>query len=273
MIVDPTLTDMREGRQDRLLGSCIIEANCAAPQQPEDIPLRKFRRTRQPSMLAIHSVGNAPHEVTDLLLGRHREATAIRLLAQRIDEALGIVGDVLGLVLKGFGDPHEYRHESWPAVTGIFREIRAAPKRPCIAIEKHGQRPSALFAKPVKRAHVNRVDVGALLAINFDVDVKAVHDLGSGGILETLVRHDVAPVTRRVADRQKDRFARPLGFGQRFRSPRPPVHWVVLVLQQVRTGFELKAVFGHEVRFAGWGGKAIGGLELKACRTTSTRSA
>src|SRR6185437_9672855 len=51
-----------------------------------------------------------------------------------------------------------------------------------------------------------------------------------------------APVAGGVTDREHDRPVQALGLGQRFRPPGPPVHWVVLVLQQIRRGRLRQAV-------------------------------
>src|SRR5699024_8423417 len=65
-------------------------------------------------------------------------------------------------------------------------------------------------------------------------DEPLVHHLGHGGILEGLALHDVAPVTGRVADRDEQRAVELAGERQGLLAPRPPLHRVVLVLQQVR---------------------------------------
>ena len=135
------------------------------------------------------------------------------------------------------------------AVAGRGREIGAAPERARLAVEEHGQWPAALLAKAVQGAHVDGVDVGALLAVDLDVDEQLVHDRGDGRILEALVRHDVAPVAGGVADREQDGFARSLGLGQRPGAPRPPVDRVVLVLQQIGAGLAGEAVLAHRGTF------------------------
>jgi hypothetical protein len=53
----------------------------------------------------------------------------------------------------------------------------------------------------------------------------------------------MAPVASRIADRQKDRLSRALGFRKRFRAPRPPFHRIVLVLEEVRARFAREPVF------------------------------
>ena len=96
----------------------------------------------------------------------------------------------------------------------------------------------------MQRRHVDLVDVGPLLAVDLDVDEQLVHHRRGGFVLEALVRHDVAPVAGRIADREQDRLAGALGLRQRIGPPRPPSDRIVLVLQQVRTGFARQAIFG-----------------------------
>ncbi len=47
---------------------------------------------------------------------------------------------------------------------------------------------------------------GPLFAVDLDVDVELVHQLRGRGVLEALVRHHVAPVAGRVADRHEHRL-------------------------------------------------------------------
>jgi hypothetical protein len=167
-------------------------------------------------------------------------------LLQGIDEQAGVVGDLLGLVPVDAGDLAQHLGETGPAIAGCRREVGAAPERPRVAVEEHGERPTALLAERMQGAHVDGVDVGALLAVNLDVDEEVVHDGRSGRILEALVRHDVAPVAGGVADREQDGLARLLGLGQRLGAPRPPMHGIVLMLEQVRTGLAGQAIFAHD---------------------------
>src|SRR6185312_5371031 len=59
---------------------------------------------------------------------------------------------------------------------------------------------------------------------------------------EALVRHHMAPVAGGVADREQDRPVGAPGLGQRLLAPRPPMHRVVGVLQQVGAGLGAEAV-------------------------------
>jgi hypothetical protein len=112
-------------------------------------------------------------------------------------------------------------------------EVGAAPDRLAAWRQEHGQRPAALLAEMMQRVHVDLIDVGAFLAIDFDVDEEIVHHARGRFVLEAFMRHDVAPVAGGVADREQDRLVGARRFRQRGRSPGPPVDRIVLVLQQI----------------------------------------
>ena len=118
-------------------------------------------------------------------------------------------------------------------ITGGIGKVSAAPERLSVRREEHRQRPAAVLTEVVQSRHVDLVDVGTLFAIHFDVDEQIVHDLRSFRVLETLVRHHMAPMAGRIADREQDRFVGALCFGERLGSPRPPVDRIVFMLKQV----------------------------------------
>src|SRR5262249_1782333 len=83
--------------------------------------------------------------------------------------------------------------------------------------------------------------------VDLDVDEGTVHHRRRRWVLEGLALHHVAPMARRVADRQQDRLVICFCPQQRFGSPRVPVHGVVRVLQQIRARLARQPV-GHPVR-------------------------
>ena len=105
---------------------------------------------------------------------------------------------------------------------------------------------------------VELVEIRPLLAIDLDVDEVLVHQGGDRGILEALVRHHVAPVAGRIADRQKDRLVVGARRGERGRVPRLPVDRIGAVLQQIGAGRfgEAVAHVGH--RSPAWSGSGRG---------------
>ena len=111
-------------------------------------------------------------------------------------------------------------------------------------VKKHRHRPAAPPGHHLHRVHVDLIQVGPLLAVHLDADEVLVQQPGNLGVLEALVGHHVAPMAGGVADRQEDRLLLRSGQRQRLGPPRPPVHGVVGVLQQVGAQFAGKLV-GH----------------------------
>ena len=93
--------------------------------------------------------------------------------------------------------------------------------------------------------HVNGVEIGAFFPVDLDIDEQLVHHGRDAVIFKTFMGHDMAPVARRIADRQQNRLVLGLGACQRIWPPGVPVHRVMGVLQQIGTGFAGEAVFCH----------------------------
>ena len=131
---------------------------------------------------------------------------------------------------------------------GVVREVRPAVERAALRRQEHRHRPAAAAGQRLHRAHVDLVEVGPLLAVDLDRDEAGVQERRGRLVLERLALHDVAPVARRVADRQEDRAVEELRPSQRLRPPREPVHGVVGVLEQVRARLAREAVRGTLLR-------------------------
>ena len=100
-----------------------------------------------------------------------------------------------------------------------------------------------MFAQMVQCRHVDLVDVRPLLAVDFDVHEQLVHDGGNLFVFETFMSHDMTPMAGRVSDREQDRPIAALGLAKGVRTPGPPVHWIVFVLQQIWTGLIGETIF------------------------------
>ena len=125
-----------------------------------------------------------------------------------------------------------------------LRGVVGAPvERHALGSEERGQRPASVPGDRLHRAHVDGVDVRPLLPVDLDVDEVRVHDAGRLRVLERLALHDVAPVARRVPDREEDGTVLPAGQRQRLFTPGKPVHGVVCVLQEVGRGLVFEAVW------------------------------
>jgi hypothetical protein len=82
--------------------------------------------------------------------------------------------------------------------------------------------------------HVDGIEVGTLLAVDFDTYEVLVEQISGGLVGKRLLFHDVAPVTSRIADAEEDGLVFERGFLEGFRAPWIPVHGVVTVLEQIR---------------------------------------
>ena len=102
-------------------------------------------------------------------------AARARAASSASHQQAGVVADLVGLLAIDARDLAQHVREAGPAEARRRRKIGAAPERPRLAVEEHGQRPAALLAQAVQRAHVDGVDVGPLLAVDLDVDEQLVH--------------------------------------------------------------------------------------------------
>ena len=127
-------------------------------------------------------------------------------------------------------------------------EVGAGEEGLSLGGQEDGHRPAAVAREGRDRLHVEGVHIGALLAVDLDVHEQAVHQLGRDGVLEGLVRHDMAPVTGRVAHREQDGLVAALCLLEGLGSPRIPVDGVVRVLAEVGAALGGESVHEPSIR-------------------------
>ena len=201
----------------------------------------KLRRTTEATVLRIAALRE--------LLARRDDQRSIELCDRAADRAAAIMlVDALQpidqgeRVVLGVAAPRGERlvhraqclAEARLAELRDRRKIRAEKVRSPIRQAKRRQRPAAALAHHLDRVHEDRVDIGSLFAVDLDVDEQLVHHRRGRRVLERFVRHHVAPVARRVADRHEDRFIEPRRFGKRSLPPRPPLDRIFGVLPEIR---------------------------------------
>ena len=243
MVVDAALADVMKRNIDGAEIAGLAGAQAGAPQKFEQCRLRKFRRAARAAIDRIDDAAELLCGVVEFGGADRHPARLARRAFEPLHQRRAVLLDLLRLFAEQPRDLAQHIDKSGPAVTRRWRKIRAAPDRLAAGRQKHGQRPAALLAEMMQRRHVDLVDVRPLFAIDLDVDEQLIHDARGGVILEALVRHHMAPMASRIADRQKDWLSRALGFRKRFRAPRPPFHRIVLVLQEVRARFAREPVF------------------------------
>ena len=210
----------------------VRELRRAAPAAERRLE-RRARRTRSPS--------------EELVRQRLERRAQRRRLTDRLDELSGRARHVVAPLAPGLGDRLEHLPEARQPVPRFRRVVGAAVERLAGRRQEDGHRPPAVAGHRDDRLHVDRVEVGTLFAIDLHAHVVLVHHGRGGRVLERLVLHHVAPVARRVADREEDRpvlLARP---GQCLVAPRVPVDRVGCVLQEVRACLAGESVHATEL--------------------------
>ena len=175
-------------------------------------------------------------------IGRRRRSGA-----QPGDRGGGRRGDAGGILTPRPGHLAADVEQRRPPPGRGRRKVGAAVERLERRRQPDAHRPAAAAGGRLHEGHVDAIDVGPLLAIDLDADEVAVEDGGGRVVLERLVGHHMAPVARRVADRQEDRHPAVAGGGKRLVAPRIPIDRVGGVLRQIRARFARQAVhrFDH----------------------------
>jgi hypothetical protein len=84
--------------------------------------------------------------------------------------------------------------------------------------------------------------VRPLLSIDFDIHEEFVHHCSCFSVLETFMRHDVAPMAGRISNGEKNGLSQRASVSQCLSAPNPPMDGIIGVLQQVGTGGSMKLV-------------------------------
>ena len=249
MIVDAAGVHRLEHGAQCFAEGRIATAEHLVPEEAEDRRIGEFRRAAQ---AAMDGIDGAPQRIADAGEVGGRDAGARVQLGefrQMVGEGEAAAFHLIALRAPRGIDRLENLPERGPAIARLGRPVGPADHRLAVGRQEHGERPAALLAERMERGHVDVVDVRPLFAIDFDVDEELVHETSGFAVLEQLVRHHVAPMAGRVADRKQDRAVAPFGLRQRVGAPRAPMHRVPGVLQKIGRGLlpkEIAAGF-HEI--------------------------
>ena len=180
---------------------------CSRSRNSSSLGRGNFGALPNPPRRASNAAANSAVARSSTAGGGTSPAAALRPeRAQPLDDVRGGLGDLVALFPPDARDLLEDVGEPGLAPPAGRRKVGAAVERLQRRREPHAHRPAARPGRRLHEGHVDAVDVGPLLAIDLDRDEVLVQQLRELGVLEALVLHDVAPVTRRVADRQKDRL-------------------------------------------------------------------
>ena len=158
-------------------------------------------------------------------------------------ESVSGIIDVAAAIAKCFGDAEENAFEAGAAHRVIGRKICAAEKRFAIGREERGERPAALPGNGADGGLIARVNVGALVAIDFHRNVKLIDHRGNFGIFVALAIDYVAPVAPDCADVEKDWFAGGARGFEGLLAPFVPVDGLVRGGAEIGAGGIFQAIF------------------------------
>src|SRR5215510_11627458 len=122
-------------------------ANGTAPEQPEEAPLRKLRRTLEAATLGIDRTGQALRQIRQGGVGEAGcRRGGLGLGAQGAEQELGVVANLAGFFAIDVGDLAQDIRKAWATIARGGWKIGTPPEGACLAIQEHGQRPSPLLA-------------------------------------------------------------------------------------------------------------------------------
>ncbi len=237
LVVDAAARHPLAGLGGHLEGALGAGAGVVPQQELDDHGRRELGRAAEAAVRRVIVAGQAEQRLGQLVLaGLLAGAVGELPLPQLAHDLARDLVDLAAPVRPRPVHAVEHLREGGHAVPGLGREVRTEVEGLGVRREEDGHGPAALTGRRLHGLHVHGVDVGPLLAVDLDVHELLVHERGGRLVLEGLVGHDVAPVTRGVADRQQHGHVPPPRFLERLRRPGPPVDRVVSVLKQIRRG-------------------------------------
>ena len=245
LIVDAALAHAQQRRFCHLARRTVAKSSVALQTEFQIARVRKFRRATEAAESGIEAFAQRSAQRIER---RRVEIGAVRTATrhgscERGTYLLVLLIDFATLFRPHGGDACAQIGKPRQAVARGLGEVRAAEERCAVGRQEHGQRPAtrALREHLVGKL-IDLVEIGALFAIDLDVDEQLVHHLGHGGVLKAFMRHHVAPVAGRIADREQDRFVLALRALEGIPSPGVPVDRVFGMLLQIGAGFACESV-------------------------------
>ena len=205
-----------------------------AQEKLVDAHIGKLGRLTKPAMVGVIGLGKLLSALRDdvrrkWLLTFCGQGHPLQRRENLFDASLNILRFFtisVGHTLQDFWKP-------WNAVAVLRRKIGAAVKRLALRGKENGHGPAAAAREHLHRIHVDFIEIGPLLAIDFDIDEEIVHEGGDLFVFERLTFHHVTPVTGGITDAQEDWSVFAFGFAESLVTPRVPIHWIVGVLKQI----------------------------------------
>ncbi len=149
------------------------------------------------------------------------------------EQILALARERGAVVAEALVDLAEHVGEAGAAAGRDAGEVGAAEDGLQVRREDQVERPARRLPEARHRVDEERVEIGALLAVDLDGDEAGVEEARGVVVLERLLLHHVAPVAGGVAHGDEEEAALPAGALEGLGAPRVPVDGVVRVLLQV----------------------------------------
>ncbi len=169
-VVHPAECHPVQRRRRQLQRLVVAGTRVQAQQELDRGGLRELRRAPPATPLRVEPGAQSARRVPQQRVG---EGLARRLewarRAHRISQRLRLLHDVVATLTIRVRHGDEHLREARQTVARLRREVRPAEERLALGGEEDRHRPAALTRQGDDRVHVQRVDVGPLLAVDLDV--------------------------------------------------------------------------------------------------------
>ena len=207
--------------------------------------MREFRSAAETAVFDVEELGDG------FDLGVHDVEVEIGAgagedfgLSDGIGERIGGTLEFGAAVAVRIGDGKEHAAKTRAAHLIVRREIGAAKEGLAIGEKEASERPAALAGNGADGGLVAGVDVGTLVAIDFDGDEMFVDDFGDFDVFVAFAVDDVAPVAPDGADVEKNGLVFGFGAFERGVAPFVPGDGLVGGGAEVGAGGIFQAVMG-----------------------------
>ena len=166
----------------RSVASAIV-ALAAQQQELEHRGLRELRRAAEAAVRGVEALAQRARPPARARAAASGSVDGVepraarQALAQPLAAGADLVAARLARTRRSPAAPASTRHP----VARLGREVGAAVERQLVGREEHVQRPAAVAGHALDGLHVERVDVGALLAVDLDAHEVLVHQRRRGG--------------------------------------------------------------------------------------------
>src|SRR3954447_20556382 len=160
MVVDAAKRHSLERDEDAVPRLGAARAAGIAGEELDHHRVWEFRRAGEAAMRRVEGADEALADGVEIRKAKVAAGDRAPPGLEALDQEAPVVGDPLRLAMEDARHLAQHVDEAGPAEFRLLREVGAAPERLAAGGQEHRQRPAALLAEEMQRAHVDVVDVG-----------------------------------------------------------------------------------------------------------------